>query len=110
MEEEEATAEQSAKIVPPLRLKKVGSELMPANAPDDQASSKYRIVSSRQEANNTDNSNSNANKVAESIEIMIPSVPELGIKETRTDRISVPAQDTDRPKPFVFNYLLGQDT
>lgn len=42
-----------------------------------------------------------------SIEITIPSVPELGIKETRTDRIDLP-REISNDKSFVINYFVDE--
>ncbi|XP_014212450.1 uncharacterized protein LOC106642250 [Copidosoma floridanum] len=47
----------------------------------------------------------NATGQTKSIEITIPSVPELGIKETRTDRIDLPPELTTS-KPYFINYFL----
>ena len=122
------------KMVPPLRLKKIGvtkqhHDDQPTSEPRLQeveskstadSSSKYCIIAPKPttptptkevvlvNGNGTMGAqkNDNAGCTGKSIEIVIPSVPELGIKETRTDRISVqePTQ-----KPFVVNYILGQE-
>lgn len=114
-------------MVPPLRLKKIGRRSDEAETPEPRqessqpsesgadTSSKYCIVSGEEvvQLNGTastmggDKSGPTAN-ATNSIEIMIPSMPEFGIKETRTDRISLP-QEANAPKPFIVNYILGKD-
>lgn len=111
-------------MVPPLRLKKIGSQpdnVATAQHPkpqhqqqrnevesSPQDSSKYCIVTPPREESTMGGERDARGCEAKSIEIMIPSVPELGIKETRTDRISLP-QETTPPKPFIVNYILGKD-
>ncbi|XP_011503424.1 PREDICTED: uncharacterized protein LOC105366622 [Ceratosolen solmsi marchali] len=112
----------SAKTVPPLRLKKISKSrdepswaartISTAESDTEKDSGDDCALVTRDEVTSFDEmacEKSRDSSSVKSIEIVIPSMPELGIKETRTDRISLP-RETMPSKSFIINYILGKDT
>jgi hypothetical protein len=110
----------SPKTVPPLRLKKISKLRVESSwaarttqtpEPDaDKDSGEAVHVESDELASFGKLASEKAGDggAVKSIEIMIPSMPELGIKETRTDRISLP-RETMPSKSFIINYILEKE-
>ncbi|KAL7294124.1 hypothetical protein TKK_0012155 [Trichogramma kaykai] len=71
-----------------------------------QHSAQTVVLASDKTTSNDCASSDHEDCAAKSIEITIPSMPELGINEQRTDRISVPQESA---KPFIVKYTIAND-